>query len=108
MKRPSPSNSSSTQSQAFVADAAYDSSELIQKIDERDMQIVIRQHPRSKTGHRPLPRELYRKRFHVDLSFSTTSSASVPLPAATKKPPVSTSSVASSPALGGCSMRDES
>ena len=27
------------------------------------------QHPRRKTGRRPLPRELYRKRFHVELFF---------------------------------------
>ncbi len=33
------------------------------------MQVVICQHPRRKTGHRPLPRELYRKRFLIELFF---------------------------------------
>ena len=37
----------------FPADTAYDSSELIQQLDERGMQVVICQHPRRKTGCRP-------------------------------------------------------
>lgn len=57
------------QGRAFLADTAYDSSELIQQLDERGMQVVICQHPRRKTGRRPLPRELYRKRFRVELFF---------------------------------------
>lgn len=57
------------QGRAFLADTAYDSSELIQQLDERGMQVVICQHPRRKTGRRPLPRELYRKRFLVELFF---------------------------------------
>ena len=43
------------QGRAFLADTAYDSSELIQQLDERGMQVVICQHPRRKTGRRPLP-----------------------------------------------------
>ena len=42
------------QGRAFLADTAYDSSELIQQLDERGMQVVICQHPRRKTGRRPL------------------------------------------------------
>lgn len=57
------------QCRAFLADTAYDSSERIQQIDERGMQVVICQHPRRKTGRRPLPRELYRKRFLIELFF---------------------------------------
>ncbi len=57
------------QGRAFLADTAYDSSELIQQLDERGMQVVICQHPRRKTGRRPLPRELYRKRFLIELFF---------------------------------------
>ncbi len=53
------------QGQAFVADTAYDSNELMRQLDERSMQVVICQHPRRKTDRRPLPRELYHKRFRA-------------------------------------------
>ena len=92
------------QGRAFLADTAYDSSELIQQLDERGMQVVICQHPRRKTGRRPLPRELYPQALSSSYS-SITPNASAHSPPATKRPPVTTSRCSTSPAPSSGSIR---